>query len=320
MKARSVPSCFGVGPAGVGVSARGSASAMRASRSASRAARSVVGEVELFEHLVDAVSHGQELSAGGLLGDVERAACAGQPVGALGEEVVAAVSLAQVVLLPGLFSAGGGAGEDGLAVDEDLDGADVAGEAVGLLVGRGEGCAAGSRRSSGVLAGCLCPSHCCRSLSGIGPAAAEIIIAETGGDMVQFATAGHLASWIGVCPVLNESAGVTKSARTCNSNSNGNLKRLLSTAAVSVTRKKDCYPSADYRRIAARRGRPRALVAVMHKLAVAIWHILRHKTRYQDLGADSFTRRDPEHAMRPMTKEANRLGLTVRFEPIAATA
>ncbi|MCX4403639.1 MULTISPECIES: hypothetical protein [unclassified Streptomyces] len=56
-----------------------------------------------------------------------------------------------------------------------------------------------------------------------------------------------------------------------------------------------------------------ALVAVMHKLAAAIWHILCHKTRYQDLGADSFTRRDPEHAMRPMTKEANRLGLTVRF-------
>jgi hypothetical protein len=98
------------------------------------------------------------------------------------------------------------------------------------------------------------------------------------------------------------------------------MKRLLSTAAMSVTRKKDCYLSADYRRIAARRGRPRTLVAVMHKLAVAIWHILRHKTRYQDLGADSFTRRDPEHAMRPMTKEANRLGLTVRFEPIAATA
>ncbi|GGS40880.1 IS110 family transposase [Streptomyces violaceus] len=90
-------------------------------------------------------------------------------------------------------------------------------------------------------------------------------------------------------------------------------------AAMSVTRNKDCYLSAYYRRIAARRGRQRALVAVMHKLAVAIWHILQHKTRYQDLGADYFTRRDPDRAMRRMTKEANRLGLTVRFEPIAAT-
>jgi hypothetical protein len=58
----------------------------------------------------------------------------------------------------------------------------------------------------------------------------------------------------------------------------------------------------------------------MHKLAVAVWRILRHKTRYQDLGADYFTRRDPERAMRRMTKEANRLGLTVRFEPTPATA
>jgi hypothetical protein len=75
--------------------------------------------------------------------------------------------------------------------------------------------------------------------------------------------------------------------------------------------------SAFYRRIAARRGRQRAWVAVMHKLAVAIWHILRNKTRYQDLGADYFTRHDPERAMR-MTKETDRLGLTARFGPIPA--
>ncbi|MER5826166.1 hypothetical protein ABT086_28870 [Streptomyces mirabilis] len=109
----------------------------------------VVGEIELFEHLVDAVLHGQKLAAGGLFGDVERAACAGQPVGALGEEVVAAVALAQVVVLPGLFSAGGGAGEDGFAVDEDLDGADVAGEVVGLFVAGGEG----ALQDRGVVAG-----------------------------------------------------------------------------------------------------------------------------------------------------------------------
>jgi transposase len=152
------------------------------------------------------------------------------------------------------------------------------------------------------------------TIPGIGPAAAQIIIAETGGDTAQFATAGHLASWIGVCPGMNESAGVTKSARTRHGNTN--LKRLLGIAAMSVTRNKDTYLSAYSRRIAARRGRQRALVAVMHKLAVAIWHILRNKTRYQDLGPDYFTRRDPERAMRRMTKEANRLGLTVRFEPI----
>lgn len=77
----------------------------------------VICEVELFEHLVDAVLDGQELTAGGVFGEVERSACAGQAVGALGEEVVAAVALAQVVVLPGLFAASGGFGEDGLAVD-----------------------------------------------------------------------------------------------------------------------------------------------------------------------------------------------------------
>ncbi|WUI44588.1 hypothetical protein OHS59_04475 [Streptomyces sp. NBC_00414] len=79
--------------------------------------------------------------------------------------------------------------------------------------------------------------------------------------------------------------------------------------------------SYDWREHEARiRGRQRALVVVMHKLAVAIWHILHNKTRYQDLGTDYFTRRAPERAMRRMPKEANRIGLTVRFEPITATA
>jgi transposase len=152
------------------------------------------------------------------------------------------------------------------------------------------------------------------TIPGIARAAAQIIIAETGGDMAQFATAGHLASWIGVCPGMNESAGITKSGRTRSGNSN--LKRLLGVAAMSVSRSKDTYLAAYYRRIASRRGSQRALVAVMHKLAIAIWHVLHDKTDYRDLGADYFTRRDPERAIRRITKEANRLGLTVRFDPI----
>ncbi|MGW3450493.1 transposase [Streptomyces sp. NPDC001076] len=152
------------------------------------------------------------------------------------------------------------------------------------------------------------------TVPGIGPAAAPIIIAETGGDMAQFATAGHLASWIGVCPGTNESAGVNKSGRIRQANSN--LKRVLGVAAMAAIGNKDCHLGAYYRRIAVRRGRRRPQVAVIHKIATAIWPILRNKTTYQDLGADYFTRRDPERAMRRMTKEANRLGLTVRFDPI----
>ncbi len=152
------------------------------------------------------------------------------------------------------------------------------------------------------------------TIPGIGRTAAEIIIAETGGNMAQFATDRHLASWIGVCPGMQESAGITKSGRTRNGNSN--LKRLLGIAAMVALRDRTSYLGVYYRRIAARRGGKRALVAVMHKIAITIWHILHDHTSYRDLGSDHFTRRDPERAMRRMTKEANSLGLTIGFDPV----
>jgi transposase len=155
------------------------------------------------------------------------------------------------------------------------------------------------------------------SIPGVGRMAAEIILAETGGDMNQFPTAGHLASWIGVCPGQNESAGVSKSGTTRPGNSN--LKRLLGVAAMAAIRNKDTYLAAYFRRISARRGGKRAVVAVMHKLAIAIWHVLHDHVPYRDLGADYFTKRDPERAMRRMIREANSLGMTLRFEPIAST-
>ena len=153
------------------------------------------------------------------------------------------------------------------------------------------------------------------TIPGIGRTAAEIIIAETGGDMTHFATANHLASWIGVCPGINESAGVNKSGHT--RRGNANLKRILGTAAMAAIKQKDSYYGVYYRRLAARRGAQRALVAVMHKLTTAIWHILRNKIPHRDLGADYFAKRDPQRAMRRMTKEANALGLTIRFDPIS---
>ncbi|MFD8079703.1 transposase [Streptomyces sp. NPDC059718] len=140
------------------------------------------------------------------------------------------------------------------------------------------------------------------TIPGIGRLAAEVIIAETGGDMAQFASAQHLASWIGVCPGQNELAGVSRSGR--NRPGNSNIKRLLGTAAMAAIRDKTSYLAAFFRRISARRGGKRALVAVMHKLAIAIWHVLCDKTAYRDLGADYFAMRDPERAMRRMIKEA----------------
>ncbi|MFJ9691356.1 transposase [Kitasatospora sp. NPDC101183] len=154
------------------------------------------------------------------------------------------------------------------------------------------------------------------TIPGSGWLAVEVILAETGGDMTQFASAQHSASWIGVCPGQNEPTGVNKSGRTRPGNSN--LKRLLGTAVMAAVRDKDSYLSAFFRRISARRRGRRALIVDMHKLAIAIWHVLHGQKPYRDLGADYFAKRDPERAMRRMTKEANSLGLTVRFEPIAA--
>ena len=85
---------------------------------------------------------------------------------------------------------------------------------------------------------------------------------------------------------------------------------------MAAIKQKDSYYGVYYRRLAARRGAQRALVAVMHKITTAIWHILRHKIAHRDLGADYFVKRDPQRAMRRMTKEANALGLTIRFDPI----
>lgn len=156
------------------------------------------------------------------------------------------------------------------------------------------------------------------TIPGIGRKAAEIIWAETGGEMAQFTTAAHLVSWIGVCPGINESAGVNKSAKT--RRGNAHLKKVLGTAALAAIRGKDTYYSVYYRRIAARRGGKRALVALMHKIVIAIWHVLKHKTVFQDLGADYLPKRDPQRAMNRMRREANRLGLTVRFDPIPQMA
>ncbi|MET8631141.1 IS110 family transposase [Kitasatospora sp. NPDC004669] len=152
------------------------------------------------------------------------------------------------------------------------------------------------------------------SIPGIATRAAQIILAETGGDMTHFATPGHLASWIGVCPGMNESAGVNKSAHV--RHGNANLKRILGTAAMAAIKQKDTYLAAYYRRIAARRGNQRALVAVMHKIVIAVWHILHDKVPYRDLGADHVTRANPERAIKRIIRQANALGLTVRFDPI----
>jgi len=156
------------------------------------------------------------------------------------------------------------------------------------------------------------------SIPGISTTVAEVIIAETGGDMSVFPTAGHLASWAGAAPGSNESAGKVKSTKT--RPGNRYLKGALGTAALAATRSTDTYYSAKYRRIAVRRGPMRALVAVQHSILTAAWHMLTNGDLYQDPGADYFSAKHPAKTKARAINQLEALGFRVNLTPITDTA
>lgn len=155
-------------------------------------------------------------------------------------------------------------------------------------------------------------------IPGISLRVAEVIIAETGGDMSRFPTAGHLASWAGVSPGNHESGGRRKSGKT--TKGNRWLRDALGTAAMAAARSKDTYLGAQYARFVRRLGsKPKALVALEHSILTSVWHMLTNNTGYHDLGADHFLRRDPERERRRAITALNKLGYTVTLNPIEPT-
>lgn len=156
------------------------------------------------------------------------------------------------------------------------------------------------------------------SIPGISRITAEVFIAETGADMSVFPTAGHLASWCGLSPGSNESAGRVKSTKT--RPGNRYLKGALGVAALSVIRRKDTYFWAKYRRISVRRGPMRALVSVEHAMVIAAWHMLTNGEFYREPGPDYFTRRVPAKAQARAIAQLESLGYKVTLEPLADTA
>jgi transposase len=153
------------------------------------------------------------------------------------------------------------------------------------------------------------------TIPGISTLVADVIIAETGADMARFPSAAHLASWAGTCPSSNESAGRVKSTRT--RPGNPYLKGALGVAAMSAARSRDTYLAAKYRRIAARRGPVKAIVAVEHAMLIAIWNMLSTGAFYQDPGGDFYSRLNPDKAKHRAIDQLRKMGYDVTLNPLA---
>ena len=143
-------------------------------------------------------------------------------------------------------------------------------------------------------------------IPGIARRGAEVILAEIGVDMNRFPSAAHLCSWSGMCPGNHESAGKKTSGKTRKGNQT--LKSILIQCAKAAKNKKDSYFSAQYYRIAARRGKNRATVAVAHSILIAIYHMLKEGIKFKDLGSDYYNRFNIENKINSYLKKLSSLG------------
>jgi transposase len=156
------------------------------------------------------------------------------------------------------------------------------------------------------------------TIPGVDRVTAWGLLAEIGSNMDQFPSSAHLASWACLCPGSFESAGKRLSGKM--RKGNVSLRRCLSQAAWAISMMKNNYLSALYRRIAARRGAKRAVMAVAHALLVIAFHMLKRKENYRELGADHFDRIDVGRIRRSLVRRLERLGHRVTLEPLAQTA
>ena len=151
------------------------------------------------------------------------------------------------------------------------------------------------------------------TIPGVGRRTAEVILAEIGADMRRFPSAGHLASWAGMCPGQHVSAGKRQGGRS--QRGSPWLRAALTEAAWGAARTKGSYLAAQYRRLAARRGKQRAIVATGHSILVSIYHMLTAGRDYADLGANSFDERARTVVQRRLVRRLEQLGLQVTIEP-----
>jgi transposase len=154
------------------------------------------------------------------------------------------------------------------------------------------------------------------AVPGVDRRVAEVVLAEVGPDMKPFPTHANLASWAGMCPGNEESAG--KRVRRRITPGNRWLKRTLAQATWAASHSKNSYLASQYRRLAGRRGRKRALIAVGHSILVIFYHMLKEGTSYADLGGDFFDRLEPQRLTRYYVRRLETLGHKVTLESCAA--
>jgi len=155
------------------------------------------------------------------------------------------------------------------------------------------------------------------TIPGVNRGVAQVIVAEIGTDMGRFPSPRHLASWAGMCPGSNESAGKRKSGKTRKGSKW--LSEALVEAAWGAARSRGTYLSAAYHRLAARRGKKRALIAVGHAILVIAYYMLSRHQNYLDLGGNYFDERDRHAAENRLIRRLQSLGYQVNLEPVAAT-
>ncbi len=147
------------------------------------------------------------------------------------------------------------------------------------------------------------------TIPGVARQTAEIIVGEIGVDMSRFPTADHLASWAGVAPGNNESGGKRRSSKTRKGNQH--LRTALTQAANAAARTKGTYLQAQYHRLAGRRGRKRAIMAVAHSILIIAYHLIVRKEPYRELGGDYFDNIHPEKTAKRLIKRLEQLGFQI---------
>ena len=154
------------------------------------------------------------------------------------------------------------------------------------------------------------------AVPGIGVRLAQDILAETGIDMSRFPSAGHLASWAKLCPGHNESAGKRFSGAT--GHGNRWLRARLVQAAWAAVKVKDSYFAACFHRLAGRRGVKRAIIAVAHRILIALYHVLKRQEPFRDLGATYYDQRSQAQLIKRTERRFAQLGLKITVEPAPA--